>query len=432
MRLHLNSVVYGACLLGTATILNASEVRVWGDTTLASPGVFAVPAGLNNAVAVAATPTHIVALRDTGAVVAWGDNSKGQCNVPVAALRNVTAISATILFSFALKSDGSVVGWGDNTRHVLDIPAGLPPVRSIHVQPGVVLVVLNDNTLRMWGDFVYQPPTGLVVTDAFPLVFGGVAIKADGSIVQWIKPNSPAFPDVPTGLIATSVTTNQGGQSIVGLLSGGTVTQWGSSTLPATNLPVGLVGVVEVTIGGDFTIARKSDGTLVTWGSAATNAGIAPLTSWTNAVALSAATSYTAGVFAVGNAPTGVTLTPPSVRYSAVAGTTIGTFNATDPDAGSTFTYEFIDGTGSTDNANFSISDANLIIASSITPSQNSFSIRVLARDQTGNSQPAVFLIPVTDRPSDDGKKCGLGGSGIILIGSLMFGWLRRRAGSSL
>ena len=110
MRFHLNSIVSCAFVLAATTALNASEVRVWGDTTLASPGVFAVPAGLNNAVAVSASFNHVLALRDTGAVVAWGDNSQGQCNVPVAALSNVTAISAAYLFSFALKSDGSLVG----------------------------------------------------------------------------------------------------------------------------------------------------------------------------------------------------------------------------------------------------------------------------------------------------------------------------------
>lgn len=124
MRFHLNPVAFSMLLLATATALNASEVRVWSDTTQASAGVFAVPAGLNNAVAVAAIFNHVVALRDTGAVVAWGDTSKGQCTVPVAALTNVTAIYPEYFFSFALKSDGSLVGWGDNTRHVLDIPAG--------------------------------------------------------------------------------------------------------------------------------------------------------------------------------------------------------------------------------------------------------------------------------------------------------------------
>ena len=55
MRFHLNLFVSCACLLAPCTALNASEVRVWGDTSVASPGVFAVPASLYNAVAVAAT-----------------------------------------------------------------------------------------------------------------------------------------------------------------------------------------------------------------------------------------------------------------------------------------------------------------------------------------------------------------------------------------
>ena len=432
MRFHLYSVVYSACLLASATALNASEVRVWGDTTLASPGVFAVPAGLNNAVAVATGRNHVLALRDTGEVVAWGDNSLGQSTVPTAALTKVTAIAATNGVSFALKTDGSLVGWGDNFKNILSIPTGLPPVRSIRVIPGVALVVLTDNTLRMWGDNAFQPPANLLVSDAFPIASrGGVAIRADGSIVQWLKPNSLTFPEVPSGLIATTLFIGGGNQSLATISTGNTVTQWGSNTAPAVNQPAGLVDVVEIAMGGGFTIARKADGALVTWGTDANIAGIAPPVGWTRAVALSAFSNHTVGIFAVGNAPTSVALTPPTMRYDAAPGTTVGTFSAVDPDAGSTFTYEFIDGTGSTDNANFSISDANLIIASSITPSQNSFSIRVLARDQTGNSQPAVFLIPVTDRPSDDGKKCGLGGSGIIIIGSLMLGWLRRRAGSS-
>ena len=431
MRFHLNSIVSCAFVLAATTALNASEVRVWGDTTLASPGVFAVPAGLNNAVAVSASFNHVLALRDTGAVVAWGDNSQGQCNVPVAALSNVTAISAAYLFSFALKNDGSVVGWGDNTRHVLDIPAGLPPVRSLHVQPGAVLVVLTDNTLRMWGDWAYQPPAGLMVTDAYPMTdFGGAAIKGDGTIVQWLDPTYFPFPAVPSGLIATTLANNSSSNATIS--SGGTVSQWGYNTAPQTNLPAGLTGVVEVAIGGGFTIARKSDGTLVTWGRDANVPGIAPSTSWTNAIALSGSDSFTAGVFAIGNPPTSLALTPQSIHYGTAVGTAVGTLSASDPDSGSTFTYELVDGTGSANNALFSISGSNLITASSITPIQDSLSIRVFARDQTGNSKSAIFLLTVTDRPSDSSRKCGLGGSGIILLGCMLFGWLRRRPGNTL
>ena len=431
MRFYLNPVALGMMFLASATALNASEVRVWGDTTQASPGVFAVPAGLNNAVTVSASFNHILALRDTGAVVAWGDNSQGQCNVPVAALSNVTAISAITKVSYALKNDGSLVGWGNDTFHTLDIPAGLPPVRSIHVQPGAALAVLTDSTIRVWGDFTYQPPPGLQVTDAYPIsIFGGAAIKADGTIVQWLDPTYFPFPAVPTGLTATTLANNRSSNATIS--SGGTVSQWGYNTAPQTNLPAGLTGVVEVAIGGGFTIARKSDGTLVTWGTDAGIAGIAPPSSWINAIALSASSSYAAGVFAVGNPPASLTLTPQSIRYGVPAGTTLGAFSATDPDAGSTFTYEFVDGAGSADNALFTISGSQLITASPITPIRDTLSIRVIVRDGTGNSKAAVFVINVTDRSSDSGHKCGLGGSGIILLVSLMLGWLRRRAGCSL
>lgn len=431
MRFYLNPVALGMMFLASATALSASEVRVWGDTTQASPGVFVVPAGLNNAVAVAATSTHVVALRDTGAVVAWGDNSKGQCDVPVAALSNVVAIDAEVLFSFALKNDGSLVGWGDNTRHVLDIPAGLPPVRSLHVQPGAVLVVLNDNTIRMWGDFAYQPPAGLLVTDAYPMsTFGGTAIKADGSIVQWIDPDGLSFPTVPAGLIAQSLTNNRSTNATIS--NGGTVTQWSYFSAQTANFPSGLSGVVEVAIGGGFTIARKSDGTLVTWGGDANIAGIAPPSSWTNAVALSASSSYTAGVFAVGNPPASLALSSQSIRYGADADTAVGTFSASDPDVGTTFTYEMVSGTGAADNALFKISGDSLFTSGSIKPSEDTLSIRVLARDQTGNSKSAVFPITVTNRPSESSSKCGLGGSGIVLMGSLMLGWVLRRTGRSL
>jgi len=47
-------------------------------------------------------------------VVAWGDNSHGQINVPQG-LSNVTEIAGGGLHSLALKSDGHIVAWGDNT-----------------------------------------------------------------------------------------------------------------------------------------------------------------------------------------------------------------------------------------------------------------------------------------------------------------------------
>jgi alpha-tubulin suppressor-like RCC1 family protein len=49
-----------------------------------------------------------VALKSDGTVVAWGQNSDGQTNVPVG-LRGVMAIAAGSRHTVALKSDGTVV-----------------------------------------------------------------------------------------------------------------------------------------------------------------------------------------------------------------------------------------------------------------------------------------------------------------------------------
>src|SRR6185437_2336259 len=54
---------------------------------------------------------HSLALMADGTVVAWGNNTNGQCSVP-AALSNVVAIAAGSFHSLALTRDGSIVAWG--------------------------------------------------------------------------------------------------------------------------------------------------------------------------------------------------------------------------------------------------------------------------------------------------------------------------------
>src|SRR3954467_12504520 len=49
-----------------------------------------------------------------GAVVAWGESGDGESLVPVAAQSDVTAIAAGSYHIVALKNDGSVLSWGDN------------------------------------------------------------------------------------------------------------------------------------------------------------------------------------------------------------------------------------------------------------------------------------------------------------------------------
>src|SRR5262249_11270154 len=87
---HLTNIVdvatHGACSLG---ITAQGKVIGWGP-----PGwlnVQAIPSDLPSVRAIAAGNNHALALRWGGTVVAWGDNSNGQTNVP-AGLNQVVAI----------------------------------------------------------------------------------------------------------------------------------------------------------------------------------------------------------------------------------------------------------------------------------------------------------------------------------------------------
>jgi hypothetical protein len=102
--------VMGAAL-PTVAPGQSGTVVAWGDDT---GGQVDVPDGLSGVVAVAAGDEFSLALKSDGTVVAWGADDAGQTDIP-AGLANVKAISAGSSFAVALKADGSIVGWGDNT-----------------------------------------------------------------------------------------------------------------------------------------------------------------------------------------------------------------------------------------------------------------------------------------------------------------------------
>jgi alpha-tubulin suppressor-like RCC1 family protein len=73
---------------------------------------------------------HDLALKRDGTVVAWGNNSSGQTNVPPD-LTNVIAIAAGANHSLALRKDGTVVAWGANNAGQTNVPPGLSNVIAI-------------------------------------------------------------------------------------------------------------------------------------------------------------------------------------------------------------------------------------------------------------------------------------------------------------
>ncbi len=125
------STRYAAIAAGfahTVGLKRDGTVVMWGDNYR---GQMNVPKGLSGVTAVAAGDYHTVALKSNGSVVAWGGgNEGGETTVP-ADLSTVTAIAAGSGHTIALKSDGTVVAWGWNQESQRTVPAGLSGVIAI-------------------------------------------------------------------------------------------------------------------------------------------------------------------------------------------------------------------------------------------------------------------------------------------------------------
>jgi hypothetical protein len=110
--------------------------------------------------------------------------------------------------------------------------------------------------------------------------------------------------------------------------------------------------------------------------------------------------------------PTAIALTNSSVTDNKPIGTPVGTLSATDPTPNSTFTFALVSGTGSTDNASFTVSGSTLQTAAVFEYLvQSSFNILLSVTDQNGLSYQQPFTITVQPGPYTQWKITNFGAS---------------------
>ena len=98
------------------------------------------------------------------------------------------------------------------------------------------------------------------------------------------------------------------------------------------------------------------------------------------------------------HAPTDIALTANSVAENKPGGTVIGSFSSSDQDTGDAFTYTLVSGTGSTDNASFTINTGQLRTASIFNyEAKSSYNIRVRTTDYSGMWYEESMTIAITD-----------------------------------
>lgn len=125
-----------------------------------------------------------------------------------------------------------------------------------------------------------------------------------------------------------------------------------------------------------------------------------------------------------GQAPTNVLLSGTNVEENLAVGTAVGAFSTQDPDAGNTFTYSLVAGTGSGDNGSFSISGSNLLTAAMLNYEvKSNYSIRIQSADQGGLFTQKIFAVGVIDvdevPPSFSEAPALSGGNMVVRWGSL-------------
>ncbi|MDB9535207.1 DUF4347 domain-containing protein [Dolichospermum planctonicum CS-1226] len=103
--------------------------------------------------------------------------------------------------------------------------------------------------------------------------------------------------------------------------------------------------------------------------------------------------------------PINLTLSNNNINENEVIGTVVGNLSSTDPDAGNTFTYSLVTGTGATDNSLFTIS-GNQLKTNAVFDfeTKNSYSIRVKTTDQGGlffEKQLTIGVSNVNETPTN-------------------------------
>jgi hypothetical protein len=264
-----------------SVFLSPSQVVAWGDN---SGGQTEVPTNLDNAVAIAGGDYHSVAIRDDGTLVAWGFDDEGQIDVPTNSLPFVS-VAAGAEHNLAIAEDGSVVAWGANDSGQTDVPSTVSSALSVAAGESDSLALLASGTVVAWGDDTYGQtnlPSVLTqggywvysywsvawVPDPTQVIAAGrdhnLALLSDGTVVGWGN-NSFGQASPPSNL-SNVVAITAGDLHSAALCSNGTVVVWGDDTFGQTNVPAGLSNVVAIAAGDFHTLALLSNGTVVGWG----------------------------------------------------------------------------------------------------------------------------------------------------------------------
>lgn len=224
----------------------------------------AIPTGepYTRIVAVAEAQDNVLALRDDGTVVIWGNQNS--TNVP-AGLNEVVAIAAGRYHYLALRKNGTVVGWNFQAPP-FQVPQGLSNVIAVSAWANNSLALKQDGSVVGWGTTATQYGTP-VLTNAIAIASGGthgLALLQTGRLIAW-GGAAPAATNVPPS-IGQIAAISAGTWHSTALRTDGTVVTWGGYNGISTNaVPNGLTNVIGISAGNEYTLAMAGAAQLSFW-----------------------------------------------------------------------------------------------------------------------------------------------------------------------
>ena len=236
---------------------------------------------------IGAGSNHSIAVRSDGTLWTWGSSIRGEGGrntttgvsspVQIGTLTNWSKVQGGGYFTLAVKTDGTLWGWGNNSYGQL-AQNNSTTNRSSPVQIG---------TLTNWSDVFPGKDAGSVVYGS------ALARKTDGTLWAWglnsngqngqgeITINARSSP-VQIGTRTDFVSGSFGQEHGIALLNDGTLASWGINssavlgqfltfnTARSSPTQVGDFntswGGATISVGSQYTVARKSDGTVWSWG----------------------------------------------------------------------------------------------------------------------------------------------------------------------
>ena len=188
------------------------QIAVWGSwgSSVSQSQVPPLPTGVVYT-DVDAGWQHVLALRSDGQVVAFGDNSSGQCNVPpLPAGLDYVSIDALSSGSSLVRSDGALLYFGQFTNGMrFPASAGLSFVQGISWTG-----LRDDGVVEMSNGTALPNPWGVYVVE-ITSSRRGAARRSDGQVVNLFSTTVP-YPgeEVPPLEAGTSYVDMAGGDSL--------------------------------------------------------------------------------------------------------------------------------------------------------------------------------------------------------------------------